>query len=133
MRGPRREIWMMQIIGPNAQACQIAHQPLEDVDVVIDAVEQHGLREQDRARLAQPGDRRARRLGQFARMIDMQGDEQRLAAFAKRRKPFARDEIGRDRRRARMDAQELDMRDLGKPARDGDEADARTASRDRRR
>ena len=56
-----------------------AHERGQSFDIIIDAGEQHALTEHRDACIDQSGAGCARRCGQFARMIGMQGDVDRLA------------------------------------------------------
>ena len=80
-----------------------AHERAERFDVVIDAAQQHRLRQHRNARIDQPRAGRARLLRQLARMIGVQHDERRLVG-AQRRDQRRVDPLRRHDRHARVHA-----------------------------
>ena len=78
MRGAGRQISVMQIVRLDAACDERAHERPKRFDIVIDAAQQHRLRQHRNARIDQPRASRACLLRQLARMIGMQHDKRRL-------------------------------------------------------
>ena len=105
----------MQIIRFNAVANHRAHERFQRRRIIINAPQQNGLPKQRHACFRQPG-QRPRRIGrEFACMIGMHRDENRLG-LAQRRHQRPRHPGWVSHWHARVDAQRFNMRDISQPA-----------------
>ena len=82
MRGARREIGVVQIIGLHPRLDEAAHQRLQRLDVVVDALQQHALADHRDAGVDQPPAGGARLGRQLARMVGVQRDIDGLVVAA---------------------------------------------------
>ena len=130
---PRRQIGMMKIIGLDPRGDEAPHERGERFDIVVDAAQQHALAQHRNAGVDQLGAGGARLGGQFARMIGMERDIDRLPRWPQNIDKRVADERGLRDRHACVNAQDFDMldrvelRDDRAPSRRGDN------SKDRRR
>ncbi len=114
MRGARREIAVMQIIGLDPRLDESAHQGGERIDVVVDAFEQHALADHRNSPIDQPFASRARLKRQFPGVIGVQRDIDGLVVPAGQRLGHRiGDALGRGDGQARVPAQDFHMRDRG--------------------
>src|SRR5215472_9679977 len=78
MRGAASEISMVKVVGFDAHRDETAKQGFQSRRVVIDAAQQHGLRQKRNAGAAEPSHRLTHPLGQLARMVCMDRHINRL-------------------------------------------------------
>ena len=71
---------MVQIVGFHPRLHEGAHEFGENVRIVVDAAQQHGLAHHGDAGIDEPGARGTRVGGQLARVVRVEGDVGRLAA-----------------------------------------------------
>ena len=134
MRGAGREIGVVQVIGLHPRLDEGAHQRLQRVGVVVDALQQHALADQSRAGVDQPPAGGARLVRQLARMVGVQRDIDRLVvAVAERAGHRLGHPLRRGDRQAGVPAQHLDMRDRRQRRSSSRRGGAATGRADRRR
>ena len=118
MRGPGREVAMMQVVGLDAVLDERAHQRAERIRIVIDAAQQHALAQHRDAGIDDPRAGRARLLGQLARMVGMQHHVGALARRLECTNECGRNPVRRHHRHAAVHAHDLDVLDRTQRAHD---------------
>src|SRR5215469_13994128 len=78
MRGAASEIGMVKVVGLDPHRDETAKQGFQSRRIVIDAAQQHGLRQKRNARAAEPSHRFSHPRGQLARMVCMDRHVDRL-------------------------------------------------------
>ena len=81
MRRAGREVGVVEVIGFHAQCCEFAEEVFEDVRVVVDALEQHGLREENATRFVEFFEGGFDLRCDFLRVVDMDRDVNCFLAF----------------------------------------------------
>ena len=84
MRGARREIAVVEIVGLHPVLDEGAHQGRQRLGIVVHALEQHRLADERDAGVGEPRERRAAGGGEFARMVgvERQPGRRRRAGFS---------------------------------------------------
>src|SRR5215472_10530118 len=78
MRGAASEIGMVKVVGFDAHRDETAKQGFQSRRIVVDAAQQHGLRQKRNGRAAEPSHRLPHPLGQLARVVCMDRHIDRL-------------------------------------------------------
>ena len=89
------------------------HQVRQHIHLIVHPVQQHGLRNQGKARIRQTGHCSLRFRSKFLRMIDMDRNIDRLARRLQRLDKFRCDTVRIGNRHSRVPADHFDLRDRG--------------------
>src|SRR4051812_1846586 len=115
MGGACDEIALVEVVRFDAAHEQLLHLRLHHGDIVIDVAKEDGLIAEGNPGVCQTAERVADFGSQFARMVRMNADEERMKFF-QHLAQFRRDALGQKNRNARADAQKFQMRNRAKLA-----------------